>query len=58
MSYMGKGPDAEGSEHSASVAPAAEGSEYRIDLRLLNAELNASVHSAGSIAQLKESPVK
>ena len=55
MSYMGK--DSE-SQVSASVAPAGESSEYRIDLRLLNAELNASVHSAGSIARLKEKPAK
>lgn len=53
MSYMGA-DKAEKSEQSDSVAQAADCSEYRIDLRLLNAELNASVHSDNSIARLKQ----
>ena len=53
MSYMGA-DRAEKSERSDCVAQAADSSEYRIDLRLLNAELNASVHSDNSIARLRQ----
>ena len=47
MSFMGanKQGDEEASERSDAIVPAADNSEYRIDLRLLNAELNNSVHS-------------
>ena len=46
MSYMaGNKRDEEASERSEVIVPAADNSDYRIDLRLLNAELNNSVHS-------------
>ena len=36
------------------VVQAAENSDYKIDLRLLNAEVNASAHSDNSIIKLKQ----
>ena len=55
MSYMGgdKLRDEEASERSEVIVPAADNSDYRIDLRLLNAELNNSVHSTQSLARLR-----
>ena len=52
MNYMGVDKKDDVSQQSNAVVPAADGSEYRIDLRLLNAELNAD-YSDNSIARIK-----
>ena len=52
MSYMGADKK-DGSERSDAILPAADNSEYRVNLELLNAEVNNSVHSSNSIQRLK-----
>ena len=50
MSYLYPvGPDGEAEEKKAEKAE-----EYKVDLRLLNAEINASAHSENSIHRLKQ----
>ena len=49
MSYLYPvGADGEGEEKKSEKAE-----EYKVDLRLLNAEINASAHSENSIHRIK-----